>query len=313
MKRLRIVAALLVAALFSAPAASFPAPLDPEIPVGLHALNVPAAWKYATGKGQTVAVLDTGVERDNPDMEGRVKTRISVGGLPLGDGLGHGTHVAGTIAAKRDGKGVVGVAPDSRIVSVRIFTSEGRFVAGDASIVAALDAAVAEGVGVVSLSGGKHPLAAVDPAAYAAVARAQKAGVIVVAAAGNDAEAGFGVSFPASADGVVAVGAVDRKNAVTYFSSRGPEVFVVAPGFLVKSVAIGGGTVEHSGTSMACPHISGLALLWLERNPHVAKAARPAAFRKALAAACSDLGDPGRDEAYGWGLPDAVALLKEQS
>ncbi len=239
------------------PAPKPAAPADPEIPWGIRRVNAPAAWSRTLGRGARVAVIDTGIDPTHPELAGVVAGGFNaVNPAAPGDytdDQGHGTHVAGTIAAARNGEGVVGVAPGAKLYGVKVLDKEGN---GDYStIIAGIDWAVKNRMHVVNMSlGADEGLEALR----LAVAAAARAGVIIVAAAGNSSGP---VSFPALYPEVVAVSASDPSDKMAFFSSFGPEVDFIAPGVGVKSLALGGGFATHDGTSMACPHVAGLAAL----------------------------------------------------
>lgn len=273
---------------------------DPEQPWGIRRVNAEASWSAPRGQGQgaVVAVIDTGISRTHPDLAGAV-----LGGFNAldpkkpdawDDDQGHGSHVAGTIAGKRDGKGVVGVAPLAKLYAVKVLDADGN--GGYSSVIAGIEWAVKKGAKVANMSLGADEG---SEALKRAVAAANKAGMTIVAAAGNS---GGPVGFPASYPETLAIAASDVKDAVAEFSSRGPEVDFIAPGVDVKSVNKDGGWVELSGTSMATPHVAGLAALAVARG-----AATPAAVRAMLKKAATPL--PGlTPQLQGMGMIDAGKL-----
>ncbi|HAM36951.1 MAG TPA: peptidase S8 [Elusimicrobia bacterium] len=230
----------------------------PEITWGVERVKAPAAWDYTEGKGVRVAVVDTGVYSDHNDLKGKVdggydaftKSEVRVA---YQDGNGHGTHVAGTIAAIRNGKGVAGVAPMARLYSVRVLDNE-----GSGSISGIIDGIIwcaNNGIQVANMSLGSSQG---SDALHQALRYAKSRGVVIVAAAGNS---GGPVGYPAAYPETIAVAASDPSDKVASFSSRGPEVDFIAPGVSVVSTAMDGGYANFSGTSMATPHMSGLAAL----------------------------------------------------
>jgi len=273
---------------------------DPEQPWGIRRVKAEAAWTSPRGQGQgaVVAVIDTGISRSHPDLAG-----VVLGGFNAldpkrpdawDDDQGHGSHVAGTIAGKRDGKGVVGVAPMAKLYAVKVLDADGN--GGYSSVIAGIEWAVKKGAKVANMSLGADEG---SEALKRAVAAASKAGMTIVAAAGNG---GGAVGFPASYPETLAIGASDVKDAVAEFSSRGPEVDFIAPGVDVKSVKMEGGYEELSGTSMATPHVAGLAALAVARG-----ASSPAAVRAMLRKAATPL--PGLPSiTQGMGMIDAGKL-----
>jgi subtilisin family serine protease len=273
---------------------------DPEQPWGIRRVNAAASWTTPRGQGQgtAVAIIDTGISRSHPDLTG-----VVLGGFNAldpkkpeawDDDQGHGSHVAGTIAGKRDGKGVVGVAPMAKLYAVKVLDADGN--GGFSSVIAGIEWAAKRGIKVANMSLGADEG---SEALKRAITAANKAGLLIVAAAGNS---GGPVGFPASYPETLAIAASDVKDAVADFSSRGPEVDFIAPGVDVKSVKMEGGWVELSGTSMATPHVAGLAALAVARG-----ASTPAAVRAMLRKAATPL--PGLAATLqGMGMIDAGKL-----
>ncbi|MFA6317534.1 MAG: S8 family peptidase [Elusimicrobiota bacterium] len=238
-----------------APAA--PAEADPEQPWGIGRVNAAGAWARTQGAGVRVAVIDTGIDYTHPDLKGNVYGGANVvnASKPKDymDDQGHGTHVSGTIAALKDGKGVVGVAPKAKLFGVKVLDADGS---GDYStIIAGIEWAVKNKIQVANMSLGAEE--GMD-ALHEAVKAALNAGMLIVAAAGNN---GGAVCYPAAYPEVVAVSASNAADKITSFSSRGAEIDFIAPGADIKSSVPGGGYDSHDGTSMASPHMAGLATL----------------------------------------------------
>lgn len=235
-------------------------PTEPVVPWGMEKIQVIEAYERATGKGVLVCVLDTGTDAEHPDIAGAL-----AGGASFVDGVsswdddqGHGTHVAGTIAATLNDRDVVGAATGAKIYTGKVLDSTGR---GYGSWIAAgvLDC-VDAGAQVISMSLGSPAEYGPDPLITDAIDVALNAAVFVVAAAGND---GGRVGYPAAWPGVIAVSATGAMDELASFSSRGPEIDYAAPGVGVLSLKMGGGVVSYSGTSMATPHVSGVIALAL--------------------------------------------------
>jgi len=273
---------------------------DPEMPWGIKRVGAADAWTRTQGEGVKVAVIDTGIDPTHPDLAGQVAGGFSaLSGSKSSawkDDQGHGTHVAGTIAAKRDGKGVVGVAPKARLYAVKVLDKDGNGNYSD--VIAGIEWAASHGIKVANMSlgadEGSEPL-------HRAVKAALKAGMSIVAAAGNS---GGTVGFPGSYVETIAIGASDINDRVAEFSSRGSEVDFIAPGVDILSDKMGGGTVSLSGTSMATPHMTGLAALAIG-----AGASSPSAIRLALSRAAKPLSGLTPDM-QGSGLVLAGNLLK---
>ena len=268
-------------------------PAEKEIPWGVKRVNAAGAWGFTAGKGVKVAVVDTGINFTHPDLAPNYKggwNAIISTASPMDD-QGHGTHVSGTIAAVRDLKGVVGVAPEVDLYGVKVLDKNGS---GQYSwVVAGIEWAVMNGMDVInmSLGGGSG-----TEALKAIMKKSKEMGVAVVCAAGNDSGP---VNFPAKYPEAIAVSASDSADKIASFSSRGPEIVVIAPGVNVYSTRKGGGYTTMSGTSMACPHTAGLAALAVG-----AGAKGSDAVRAALKAAATPL--PGLTPVQqGAGLVDA--------
>ena len=264
---------------------------------GMEKVNAPSAWSRTRGKGVKVAVIDTGIDFDHPEI-------TTVGGynaidssVSYKDDNGHGTHVAGTIAAADNDIGVVGIAPDVSLYGVKVLNARGRGTF--AGVIDGIQWAVQNGMDVANMSlGASRGTEALKDAMDAAKA----AGTIIIAAAGNS---GGSVGYPAAYDSAIAVAASNSSDKVAYFSSRGSEVDLIAPGVSIKSTYLGGGYRSLSGTSMACPHITGLAALAVANG-----ASGWDAVKAALEGAASPLeGDIPREQ-QGAGMVDAGKLVQ---
>jgi subtilisin family serine protease len=246
---------------------------------GLAMVRAPEAWSTSTGIGAQVAVIDTGVDAEHPDLGGRLLDGFDfVGDDPEGpdtdddpsDGNGHGTHVTGIIVANRDnGEGIAGVAPGAKVLPLRVLDDSGGGFTDD--IVKAIARAVNAGADVINLSLGDNlPLQSKlfdDPAYANALQSAAAAGVVVVVAAGND---GFPYCENPPVPEVLCVGAVNQAGLRPLYSSYGDGVDLMAPGGElgpggtpgeVLSTFTGPTYYELSGTSQAAPHVAGVAAL----------------------------------------------------
>ena len=312
-----------------------PAPARPGVPAGPdrvgHAaaqrLRLDAVHALATGRGQRVAVIDTGVA-PHPRLSGRL---VGLGDfLQDGDGLddcaGHGTAVAGLIAAAPDpGDDLVGVAPDAQILAVRQFglagddgpTGGSGPTGGDLpSLAAAVTRAVRGGADVVNISGAvcvpEAEVASVGAPVRAALDLAARSDVVVVAAAGNVGGGGCATAAPGQVslpgwfgDELLTVGAVGPDDRAAPFTVPGPWVDVAAPGTRVSSLGVDGGTAApQDGTSFAAPYVAGLAALVRQRHPELR-----APEVVALIAGTAHRPAGGRDDAVGAGVVDPVAAL----
>jgi subtilisin family serine protease len=225
---------------------------------GISKIQAPAAWNIATGNGAGVCVADTGIDKSHEDLAYVAGMNFTGGGpfsnpqnSSYGDGNGHGTHVAGTIAALDNSVGVIGVAPDAHLYVAKVLDDNGS--GWISQIVNGLRwCADQPGVHVINMSfGGGDSTTLSDAIKYAA-----NAGVVLIAASGNSGASQPG--FPARYDEVIAVGAANDSDQIASFSNRGEEVN--APGVGVLST-VPGGYATYSGTSMASPHAAGVAAL----------------------------------------------------
>lgn len=295
------------------------APNDPRYGEqwALPKIGAPQAWAKTMGDPKLiVAVVDSGVDYHHPDLQGRVIKGINTTGEgakhdPI-DGQGHGTHVAGIIAAAaNNGVGVAGLAPNVTILAEKVLNAQGNGTLFN--IAAGIRHAVNHGAKIVNLSLGGP--AAEDPITLGVGAWAAKKGVLLVAAAGNSAGA---VGTPARfANFYMAVGATDSTDALASFSCFGSELSVVAPGTKILStmptyhVPLNDkGYPRHyaalNGTSMATPLVSALAALVWSANPGWTRQQ----VRTHLERTAVDLGAPGHDPRFGFGRIDAAAALR---
>jgi subtilisin family serine protease len=252
------------------------------------------------GAGVKVGVLDTGIDTDHPDLSYDPSCSASfVSGQSLEDGHGHGTHTAGTVAALDNGTSVVGVAPEATLCIYKALSNSGSGSYSD--VIAALERAVTDGVQVTNNSYGSSG----DPGSTvkAAFDGAEAAGVLHVAAAGNSGNPkgkGNNCIYPARWDSLIATAATKQDDSRASFSSTCSEMELAAPGYQINST-VPGGYGTKSGTSMASPHVAGTAALVFAANPGWSNDQ----VRTQLQTTADDLGDPGRDKLYGYGLVDA--------
>lgn len=262
---------------------------------GLAAVRAESAWQLSRGAGVKVAVIDTGVDASHSDLAGRVAKQINL--VPdgaTGDPYGHGTHVAGIIAASLDGQGVAGLANEVTILPVRVMDAHGT---GDLyTVTEGIYRAVRAGAKVINLSlGTAQPNSQLN----AAVKYAVKRGVTVVAAGGNEHESGNRTSYPAALPGVIAVSSVNVEGASSGFANTGSYIDIAAPGEDILSTVPGQNWAEMSGTSMAAPFVSATAALVRMANP---KLSRAQVEKMILATAADDTSGNGRDPVFGAGL-----------
>ncbi len=263
-----------------------------------------------TGAGIKVANIDSGIDTDHPEFAGRYMGGYDfVNNDPLPeDDNGHGTHTMGTVAGADDDAGVVGVAPEALIYVAKAFNAAGS--GADSDIIAAVQWTTDNQMQVVNNSWGGYgqPSQAMSLAFQAST----DAGVIHVASSGNFFGL-LGVAYPAKLPNVIAVGATTKSNSRASFSDNGPELELAAPGVEVPSAYLNGGYRELDGTSMAGPHAAGTVALILEAgiSDTNGNGSILDEVRTRLALTAIDLGAPGRDNNFGFGLVNAQAAVRE--
>ncbi|WP_353946195.1 S8 family serine peptidase [Streptomyces sp. HUAS MG91] len=264
------------------------APVKAQLDVSVPQIGAPAAWQAGyDGKGVKVAVVDTGVYADHPDLTGKVVAAKNFSTSPDDvDHQGHGTHVASTIAgsgAKSGGK-YKGVAPGASIIAAKVLDDTGS--GADSDIIAGIDWSVAQGADIVNMSLGGTDTPDTDPLEATVDHYSESDGVLFAVAAGNEGPGAGTIDTPGSADSALTVGAVDSGDKTADFSSRGPRVGdgaikpdVTAPGVDITAASSPGsaiaqevgenpeGYVTISGTSMATPHVAGSAALLKQQHP----------------------------------------------
>ena len=274
-----------------------------------------AHGRNVTGTGVRVAVIDTGIDYNHPDLSMNFAGGwdfVNDDDDPMDD-HGHGSFVAGVVAAAYNDAGGVGVAPEAEIYALKVLGSDG--IGWWSDVIAALQWAVDHGVQVTNNS--YADVSSTDPSipepdvVRAAFENAEAAGVLHVAAAGNSGNAdgtGDNVLYPARFESVLAVAATDQNNSRASFSSTGIAVELSAPGVEVFSTTMGGGYGSGSGTSFASPHVTGAAALVISAGITDANGNGRIndEVRLILSQSADDLGAAGRDPLYGWGLVNAA-------
>jgi thermitase len=253
----------------------FNSPQAPNSSWGLQAIHADKAWDVTAGDPSVlVAIIDTGCDMQHPDLAANLDVQEASNflqpGTPPDDDYGHGTHVAGIIAAIGNNRiGTLGVAWKCRVLPLRVLGVDGS--GNDFDVVSAMDYAIARHARVINLSLGSADRSDIE---YQAIKRALSAGIVVVAAAGNEATTGNPLEYPASYPGVVSVGAIGMDLQRAAFSNFNSQVSLVAPGVDILSTLptrFSGSTPfpygYMSGTSMAVPMVSGCAALVFSQHP----------------------------------------------
>jgi hypothetical protein len=281
-------------------------PFYPDIEQYLNTVRLPAAWDLGQGSAsESIAIVDTGVDLDHPDLAPHVLTGYNVlsNSPDAQDNNGHGTMVAGIAAAVTDNEtGIPGTAWNAKILPVKALDANG--LGTDANIAAGITWSVDHGAKVINLSlGGPAPSSVLD----SAVAYASDHDVVVVSAVGND-----GASlptYPAASPGVIAVTATNSVGDFAWFSNYGPWVDLAAPGVDITSTYLINGPEEDyavdSGSSFASAFVAGAAFLLRVADPSLSAAETKARLERTA----HDLGPPGIDEFYGFGGLDVYAAL----
>ncbi|MFF0219177.1 type VII secretion-associated serine protease mycosin [Streptomyces vinaceus] len=285
-------------------------------PWALQRLLLDALWARTKGKDKNgkpvrVAVIDTGVDRANPQLSGAIDVGAGKDFIdPKGDGttdtVGHGTKVAGLIAARpQEGTGFVGLAPDAVIIPVRQNDGQGK---GNAlSLGQAIDHAVSKGAQVINISQDTDVPLTADSDLAKAVQRAVDAKVVVVASAGNDGMTGEKrKTYPAAFPGVLAVASSDRNNERAAFSQPGDFIGVAAPGVDMVSTVPGFGQCIDNGTSFSAPYVAGVAALL--RAAHEDWTPQQIIWQ---IQGTAERSVNGRDDYVGWGVVDPVRAVTQ--
>ena len=275
----------------------------------MRVVDAPAAWPTADGSGITVAVIDTGVLLTHPDLVGQLvpgRDIIADDDDP-NDEHGHGTHVAGIIAAASNNQtGIAGAAPGTRIMPVRVLDSDGEGTSWH--VAQGIIWAVDNGADVINLSlGGRDSLAVSEAVRYAI-----DNDVVVVAAAGNNGHQGNVASWPGADPNSLAVAAIDSSLRTASFSTRGSYIDVAAPGSRIVSTWMNNGYAYLSGTSMATPYVAAIAAAVRQNDPTLSELE----VRNRITSTAIDLLPVGKDTTTGHGLatfPAALGLLETWS
>jgi subtilisin len=255
-------------------------------PSGVRRISAGAARRVGlTGQGVTVAVIDSGIDLDHPDIQANIdagRGKNCLGSGSPDDDNGHGSHVAGTVAAVANGSGVVGVAPEVSLVPVKVLNSKGKGAFSD--VICGVDHVTRNAASIdvanMSLGGEDDQGSCNDGFLREAICNSVAAGITYTVAAGND-NVDAGRHAPANYPEVITVSALDDSNdGFASFSNDGSPVDAIAPGVAIRSTARGGGYATMSGTSMAAPHAAGVAALALAADPGLSPAGVRARLRE---------------------------------
>lgn len=284
---------------------------------GNIAINLPSINGTYTGKDIIVAVLDTGVDGTHPELSGKLVDGYSTIDDKViykdenSDFDGHGTHVSGIIASKENNQGITGVAPNAKIMPIKVLSSNGG---SDLSVANGIRYAVENGADIINLSlGGERKLfEKSNNITCEAIKVANRNNIPVVVASGNQGSYNNPLNLPAGCKGAISVAALNKELKKSYFSSYDSTIFISAPGVDILS------TIPHSnynnfahmsGTSMAAPFISGSLALLLEKYPNISYG--EVIFK--LKNSTLDIDIPGKDPNTGYGIIDLNKLLNNKS
>jgi subtilisin len=285
-----------------------PSAQPPQIfPWGVDRVDAEFVWSVGnTGDAIRVGVIDTGISLTHPDLQANIAGGVNTinARKSPNDDNGHGSHVAGIIAGLDNTIGVVGVAPQADLYAIKVLGSNGSGYLSD--VIEGIDWGIANGMDVLNMSLGTPTDSQL---LHDAVIRAYNADVVVVAAAGNSSGS---VEYPGAYPEVIAVSATDVQNQIASFSSRGPEVDLAAPGVSVFSSYKSAAYATLSGTSMASPHVAGVAALVLNTDVGAYDvdadgAWDPDELLQKLQDRAIDLGP---DDLYGAGLVNAASATQ---
>nr|WP_236060136.1 type VII secretion-associated serine protease mycosin [Actinacidiphila acididurans] len=294
---------------------TFPAQNIKGTPWAIQRVLLNQLWQHTKGAGVTVAVIDSGVDAANPQLTSAmvkghgydVTTGPGKAGGGTTDTIGHGTKVAGIIAARQSkATGFVGLAPDAMILPIRQYVEDDPSAKNVPALVRGIDKAVTAGAQIINIS---EDTPKDDSDLRQAVEHALAQHVLIIAASGNEGTGGtVHTTYPAAYPGVLAVGASDRNNERADFSQAGPFVGVAAPGVDMVSTVPGGGQCVDQGTSFSAPYVAGVAALIKSRYPkwgpeQIIARIEQTAQRTSL----------GRTNFVGWGVVDPVRAVNDDS
>jgi subtilisin len=235
----------------------------PNLPWGIKHIGAPQAWRKSKGERIRIGIIDTGADYTHPDLHQCLSYGVNLVNRHLmpNDDNGHGTHIAGTIAAYSGQRGIVGVAPQAIIHPVKAFDNLGSAYVSD--IIGGIDWCVRNQIHIINMSFGMKTY---SKALESAVRQAHESGIIVVASSGNEGKQAT-IDYPARLRQVISVGASTRQGQIASFSNMSKTIDIYAPGEKIYSTWLNSKYNELSGTSMATSHVSGVIALMLSRKP----------------------------------------------
>jgi subtilisin len=243
------------------------------IPWGVNQIKAPLAWRKSLGSKINIGVIDTGIDPTHPDLRTVYQgVNLLFPGLPPTDDNGHGTHIAGIIAASSTGQGILGVAPQASIYAVKAFDRLGSAYVSD--IIAGIEWCVENDMDIINMSFGMKTYSV---ALENTIRSAYKAGKVIVASCGNEGRKAT-IDYPAKFQQVVSVGAITRAGKIANFSNKGKRIDIYAPGEKIYSCWLNSKYNELSGTSMATAHVTGVIALMLAAKPSL----KPLQVKQAL-------------------------------
>lgn len=271
------------------------------IDYGVKMVGAPLEWNETQGENIKVGIIDTGIDLKHEDLQGRVAEYYnftSEESKNVLDDNGHGTHVAGIVAANKNGIGVVGVAPKSQLYIAKAFNKDGQ--AETKHIINALSWLLSKKVNVINMSFNTSEY--VSDYNYL-IKKGFSAGTLCVCSAGNEGHNGDTIEYPAKFSETVAVTAVDINKKFADFSSAGPRADIAAPGKDILSTYPNNKYITLSGTSMAAPLITGsAALIQSKAQTRFGRYLSPSEVKLIMDMYADDLGHRGKDNEYGYGV-----------
>ena len=267
----------------------------------LREISATKAWSATVGDDALlIGVLDTGVDANHPDLQGKVLAGSSLSDVDLMDDIGHGTEVSGIIAANtNNNQGIAGITWNTKIVSLKITDEYGQ--AKVSALVTALEQAYLKGVKIVQISLSTNQFSQV---LKNTIQEAHDRGILIVSTSGNT-----GIEelrYPATFDGVIGVGAVNESKQLESYSTTGEHVTLVAPGSYIYTTSSNSTYNKVSGTSFSAPQIAGAAALVWSINPRLTNDQ----IKEILIRSAEDLGDIGKDKKYGYGILNAARAVE---